>query len=251
MKRTVILTAVACGLAAGAGCTRTDATREAREMASDVRTAAAAAGERIADSWLTARVQARVFADDDVKARDIDVSSRDGAVTLQGVVESDALRRRVIALARGVDGVERIEDRLLVGQAPAERSGDTTATAPGPVPTTGSEAAPAGDEHAPDDAMVTSLIQARYFVDPGLKMRNIEVATSNRVVTLRGEVASDDERARALLLARTTAGVERVEDGLSIDASLTVPGSGTAGDAGSLPAEPIEGAPIAPPPGTG
>lgn len=251
MKRIVMLIAVACGLASGTGCTRSEVTRDARDVASDVRNAAAAAGDRLADSWLTAKVQARFFADDEVKARDVDVSSRDGAVTLEGVVGSDVLRHRALALARGVEGVRHVEDRLIVGQESAERlAEEAVSTGRDPTPSTGSTSDQidrAGGD-IPDDSMVTSLIQARYFLDPHLKLRSIDVATSNRIVTLRGEVASDDERARALLLARTAAGVERVEDGLSVDAALTVRETAATGSAERLSSAPIAGAPVGPPP---
>ena len=36
----------------------------------------ARAGDRLADGWLTAKVQAKFFADDDIKARYIDVATR-------------------------------------------------------------------------------------------------------------------------------------------------------------------------------
>jgi osmotically-inducible protein OsmY len=42
-------------------------------------------------------------------------------------------------------------------------------------------------------------------------------------VTLRGDVASDNERAQALLLARTTDGVERVEDALTVNPAIDAP----------------------------
>jgi osmotically-inducible protein OsmY len=71
-----------------------------------------------------------------------------------------------------------------------------------------------------DDASVTSRIQAKYFLDPAIKGRRIQVETQNGVVTLRGEVANDNERAQALLLARTTEGVDRVEDALDVNAAL-------------------------------
>jgi osmotically-inducible protein OsmY len=74
-----------------------------------------------------------------------------------------------------------------------------------------------------DDATVTSRIQAKYFLDPTIKRRHIQVNTQNSVVTLRGEVASDNERAQALLLARTTEGAERVEDALTVNAALDTP----------------------------
>jgi osmotically-inducible protein OsmY len=71
-----------------------------------------------------------------------------------------------------------------------------------------------------DDASVTSRIQAKFFLDPGIKTRRIDVDTRGGVVTLRGDVASDNERAQALILARTTDGVERVEDALTVNPAI-------------------------------
>jgi osmotically-inducible protein OsmY len=75
---------------------------------------------------------------------------------------------------------------------------------------------------AADDASVTSRIQAKFFLDPGIKTRRIDVDTQAGVVTLRGDVASDNERAQALILARTTQGVERVEDALTVNPAIDV-----------------------------
>lgn len=74
-----------------------------------------------------------------------------------------------------------------------------------------------------DDASVTSRIQAKFFLDAAVKARHIDVDTQGGVVTLRGDVASDNERAQALLLARTTEGVERVEDALTVNAAVDAP----------------------------
>jgi hyperosmotically inducible periplasmic protein len=76
-------------------------------------------------------------------------------------------------------------------------------------------------EGAPlDDATVTRRIQAKYFLDSTIKGRRIQVDTQAGIVTLRGEVASDNERAQALLIARTTEGAEGVEDALTVNAGL-------------------------------
>jgi hyperosmotically inducible protein len=249
MKRSQLLTgALALIVSATVACNRADTSREAREAAAEVRTVAARAGERLADSWLTAKVQAKFFADDDVKARYIDVTSRDGRVTLQGFVESDALRQQALQIARGTDGVKQVEDRLLIGQAPSTASNVAN---PSAVPSssavgTGGAIAPDAVATVPDDSMVTSLVQARYFVDPGIKARSIEVSTNNGIVTLRGHVASDNERAQALLLAQTTQGVQRVEDGLTIDASLGQPAAASSSPT-ALPSSSIAGAAAAAP----
>jgi osmotically-inducible protein OsmY len=82
-----------------------------------------------------------------------------------------------------------------------------------------------------DDASVTSRIQAKFFLDPGIKVRRIDVDTQRGIVTLRGDVASDNERAQALILARTTEGVERVEDALTVNAAIDAPAQADIADA--------------------
>ena len=84
---------------------------------------------------------------------------------------------------------------------------------------------------AVDDASVTSRIQAKFFLDPGIKTRRIDVDTQGGVVTLHGDVASDNERAQALILARTTQGVERVEDALTVNPAIDPPIQAESADA--------------------
>jgi osmotically-inducible protein OsmY len=220
MKTLQLLSAVL--LLVVAGCNRNVAEREARETADELRTAAATAGERLADSWLTTKVQAQFFADDDIKARNIDVTTVDGVVTLRGHVESDRVRLLATQIAQHTDGVRQVQDQLAVGQ-PGNVAGPASSA---PVATTGGApdtALPSETSAAPgvtgDERIVTS-IQAKYFLDTSVKSRDIDVESRNGVVTVRGRVGSDSERAQALILARMTPGVQRVEDGLTVDGSL-------------------------------
>jgi len=222
MHRTQLFAGALALVVVAGGCNRAETKREARETAADVKAAASRAGEQLADSWLTTKVQAQYFADDDIKSRYITVTSRDGVVTVKGFVESEDVRQQALQIARNTDGVRQINDQLLVGQP--STGGFETA----PVATTGADAAAAsvqptggGAPVALTDDMINSRIQAKYFLDSAVKGRAIDVATTNGVVTLRGQVASDTERAQALLLARMTEGVQRVEDSLTVDASLT------------------------------
>ena len=98
-----------------------------------------------------------------------------------------------------------------------DRAADSQSTT---VPADESAVATSGTLSSIDDGSLTRRIQARYFLDPTIKGRRIQVDTQNGVVTLRGEVASDNERAQALLLARTTEGADRVEDALTVNAAL-------------------------------
>ena len=121
----------------------------------------------------------------------------------------------------------------------AGRPDDSGSTAPlgeRPVGTSGQPA----DQRVPlDDASVTSRIQARYFLDQAIKGRRIDVDTRDGIVTLRGDVASDNERAQALLLARTTPGVERVEDALMVNMAIDAPAPPTP-TIGSSPLRPTQ-----------
>lgn len=215
--RTLQLLVIALGLVAAAACNRADADREARETVAELKTAAGVAGERLADGWLTTKVQAQFFADDDIKARYITVNARDGVVTLKGYVESEQVRQLALQIAKNTDGVRQVQDQLLVGR-PAN-----TFEVPDTVATTGSAAEPAATVTAGsiDDTRIVTTIQAKYFLDPAIKARDITIESRSGVVTLRGRVASDSERAQALILARMSEGVQRVEDGLMVDASLT------------------------------
>jgi len=66
------------------------------------------------------------------------------------------------------------------------------------------------------DAWITTQVQAKYFGDSTVKGRNIDVDTTNGVVTLTGEVTSQTERQRAVARAKEVEGVSRVVDHLSL-----------------------------------
>jgi hyperosmotically inducible protein len=67
-----------------------------------------------------------------------------------------------------------------------------------------------------NDAWITSQIHAKFFLDPDIKGRNINVDTTAGVVTLRGEVHSATERTQALAKAKATDGVKQVIDKLAV-----------------------------------
>jgi hyperosmotically inducible periplasmic protein len=69
---------------------------------------------------------------------------------------------------------------------------------------------------AVNDAWITTQIHAKFFLDPDIKGRNIDVDTSAGVVTLKGEVHSAAEHEQALAKARATDGVSRVVDRLAV-----------------------------------
>jgi hyperosmotically inducible protein len=67
-----------------------------------------------------------------------------------------------------------------------------------------------------NDAWITTQIHAKFFLDPDIKGRDINVDTTGGVVTLTGEVHSASEHSQALAKVRTTQGVARVIDRLAV-----------------------------------
>jgi osmotically-inducible protein OsmY len=206
------------------GCHRPASKAEVQQTASDaaatVKVESAKAREQLTDAWLTTKIQSKFVGDREIKATDINVSSHDGVVTLKGRVLNDPMRKLAVAIAQNTDGVREVVDQLNVEIAPPVPARAQNAATPDAVATTGTAGNTARPATVPasDDARITSSIQSKYFMDERIKGRHIEVATDGGVVTLNGEVGDETERAEALLLARTTEGVKRVEDSLTVTA---------------------------------
>jgi osmotically-inducible protein OsmY len=206
-------------LLAGAGCER--GSNQQQTTASNT-ASNAPASRKSPDWWTTTKVQAKFFADNTVKGRDIDVDTSDGVVTLKGTVDSPAAKTRAIALASSVDGVSAVNDNLVIkgsGQATDANGGGQGAT--GAVATSGREVV-----RSIQPAWITTKIQAQYFADPTIKPWNIDVTTmSDGTVTLDGTVDTADARSKAESIARNTDGVKTVDDNLRVIGSTAAPGA--------------------------
>ncbi len=84
------------------------------KTAEAARATARDAREALDDGALTAKIKAKMALDDTVKALDINVDTRDGAVTVRGKVRSAAERDRALQLARETNGVRRVVDQLTI-----------------------------------------------------------------------------------------------------------------------------------------
>ncbi len=212
----------------GSGCHKpaeqADAKENARAAAAEIKTKSADARDRFADAWITTKIQSKLVGDREIRARDIDVSTHDGVVTLKGHVLNEPLRQLAVVLAENTDGVQQVIDQLDVQVAPPIANRARNASTPGAAATSGTAVATAPVTNEPRDARITSAIQSKYFLDDRIKGRHIDVASNGGVVTLNGEVGDETERAQALLLARTTDGVTRVEDHLTVAAAAAPSG---------------------------
>jgi hyperosmotically inducible protein len=66
-------------------------------------------GEVIDDATITTKVKSSLLADPQVSGLDINVDTSRGVVSLTGIVNTERERQRAIELARGVNGVRRVD----------------------------------------------------------------------------------------------------------------------------------------------
>ena len=159
------------------------------------------------DPGITTSVKTQLMADELVKARNINVDTRDKVVTLTGTVQSAAEEAKALQIARSTKGVADVVDKIVI------------APEPGAAPTTGTTAdtsigTAAGE--AVTDAGITTKVKSRLLADPDVSGLRIDVDTRDRVVTLTGTVSTPAEKARALDLAGKVENVTRVEDKLTV-----------------------------------
>jgi osmotically-inducible protein OsmY len=83
--------------------------RRAGDAAAD---AADATGNVFKDAWITSATKAKLIADGDVSAMDINVDTRDGIVTLFGTVASEKEKEAAEAEARSVSGVRDVKNEI-------------------------------------------------------------------------------------------------------------------------------------------
>ena len=175
----------------------------------------------VKDGWLVMKIHSDLVDEDVLSGSNIDVDVKDGVVTLQGTVPSEAGRARAIAEAKKTDGVKNVVDQLKI--APAHSGGtmdkaqDKTAKAADKAEDkTASAAKKTG--RAIDDGWIKSKIYAQYMADWNtvLNDSDIDVDVQNNVVTLNGTVKSAEAKAKAVSTAKATDGVKSVVDNLRV-----------------------------------
>lgn len=251
--------AAVLALLVAAGCNRADTTRTTTEGQPAATDRGAVAGENRSDARITAEIESRYFRDTELNGRAIDVTTRDGHVTLTGTVASEDQRQRAVSTARSIAGDTHVEDRLRVDAsaanrswspswAPMERAGERAergAERAGESAERTAERAGQSVERsaertgeAVNGAWITTKIQAQYFTHPSIRPWNVDVTTTNDgTVYLEGSVRSAEAQRAAEDIARRTDGVRRVENRLRVSDPQAVATSGE---------EPGRGAPAGP-----
>ena len=180
MKRLHVLAAgslAGAALLALAGCATTSSSMVPKDT-------------RHTDSGITSMVEASLEANDDVKARQVEVQTREGIVYLNGVVDTEETRREAARVTWRTEGVTGVVNDLTVGER-----------------TVGSWV---------DDVMISSKVKSRLIANSDIRAGDIDVSSSQGVVTLIGRVGSQTIKSEAERIARDIKGVSNVNNELLV-----------------------------------
>lgn len=182
-----------------------------REVKDDIEVVPGAmAGERrepkffrtVEDATITARVKSRLLWNRNTNGLAIDVDTDNGVVTLKGRVASGAHRDLAVQLAKNTTGVKQVKDELKVVSSPKE------AVEKNPLQRVETRAS---------DTWITTKVKSVLLFSKDAENAEIEVSTSNQVVTLRGAVVSEDQKEKILKLVGDVVGVKEVRSKLVVE----------------------------------
>lgn len=144
--------------------------------------------QQVADANLATNIDSMLLWNQYTDALDINVTSRDGVVTLTGVADTDGARKRAEAIALGAMGTKAVINNLRVdGNSTKESTADVS------------------------DDWIKDKIADTYLFSAIVNSTMVDIEVNDGAVNLSGEVANSFERARAIQLAQDTKGVEKVD----------------------------------------
>ena len=149
-------------------------------------------GTEIDDGAITTKVKSALMADADVKSFDIKVETSKGVVQLSGFVDNQGQIDRAIAVAKGVEGVKSVDNKMNI---------KTTETTVG---------------EKIDDSIITTKVKAALLADSGVKSSDIGVVTRDGQVQLSGFVENQGQIDRATEVARGVEGVKNVINEMAV-----------------------------------
>jgi len=145
------------------------------------------------DSSITAKVKAALVDHDSIKSTDISVKTDSKVVTLSGFVESQAQAEEAVKVAKGVEGVASVSDKLHVRDSKTQSM-----------------------QGYAGDTATTSEIKAKLLADDIVPSRKVKVETTDGVVQLSGMVDSHAQSERAESIAKAVDGVKSVKNDLKV-----------------------------------
>jgi len=161
----------------------------------DIRLFASETDDRIESSARSSYVFKTFLKGDDIK-----IQSKDGAVTLTGVVSEESRKGLARETVGGLPGVKSVDNRLVVK---------------GATPTPNS------------DAWIGEKVKATLLFHRNVSGSKTQVQVNDGIVTLRGEASSQAQKGLATEYAKDVEGVKDVKNEMTVSEAPKEPGQKT------------------------
>jgi hyperosmotically inducible protein len=149
------------------------------------------------DAWIKDKVETTLELHRSVNDSKIEVSVKDGIVTLTGIAASQAKKELATAYAEDVEGVKDVKNKMTVDgswKATYNKAADYI-----------------------DDASITAQVKYTLLSHRSTSALKTKVETTNGVVTLSGKADNQAEKTLATLLANDINGVQAVRNQMTIE----------------------------------
>ena len=143
------------------------------------------------DAWMAVKIRSRLLVKGNVSATNTKVEVKDGNVMLTGTADNIAQKELTAIYAQDIDGVKSVKNDIVVTDKP----------------TLGEKI---------DDASITSQVKYALLTHKGTSAVKTKVATSDGVVLVTGEAASDAEKSLVTKLAKDVRGVNSVSNNMIV-----------------------------------
>jgi osmotically-inducible protein OsmY len=157
-------------------------------------------GEVVDDATITTTVKSKLLWGKSTEGLQMDVDTQRGKVTLSGEAETVAAKELAGRIAQNTDGVESVDNRLVVNVSTSK-------------PTSERMDADTGKDlsEAVADSWITTKVKSTFMYSNNVESNDISASTDNGIVTLSGTVDSGADKEMAVELAQNVRGVKSVD----------------------------------------
>ena len=158
------------------------------------------------DAWIDGRLEATFLFNEHLNSFDIATDVENGIVRLDGSVESEIERDLAGEIAKSIDGVRGVDNRLTVDDSSARTA---------PASDAGREAQ--GFRQVVIDATLTARIKSKLLANGDVSGLSVDVDSSGGNVILSGTVDSEEEKELIASIAINTEGATSVNNLLVVE----------------------------------
>jgi len=147
------------------------------------------------DAWMAFKIRGRLLVKGNVSATSTKVAVNEGNVVLSGTANNTAQKELTEVYAKDIDGVKTVKNDIVVKDSPA--NGETV-----------------GEKI--DDASITSQVKYALLSHKSTSALKTKVTTTDGVVRVTGDAASDAEKSLVTKLAGDVRGTRSVTNDMTV-----------------------------------